>query len=195
MPCAGMSNKELVMPSQLNDHTNNVISNTTNTGGSDSSCTLCIECNPECDKCTMCSDMFRVCDLCLSCNNYDLGQFQKAQTSCNNANLSVLHVNIRSITLNFEPLEDMMNDCLKPDILALSKTRINENTPINEIQIDGYTFIAKNSKTLAGGTGMYISKHLNYVERPDLARLNLILMAVRQSLLNYKQKETLNRKM
>ena len=41
-----------------------------------------------------------------------------------------------------------------PDIIAISASKINENTSAN-LKIPGYAFVNTNSKTQAGGVGLY----------------------------------------
>ena len=45
----------------------------------------------------------------------------------------------------------------KPDIIAVTETRLNDNTVCN-VDITGYNFFNVNSPTSAGGVGIYISK-------------------------------------
>ena len=45
-------------------------------------CSLCIECNDECDTCLKsCPDFYRICNNCLSCNQYNLENFDNLLTS------------------------------------------------------------------------------------------------------------------
>ena len=54
-----------------------------------------------------------------------------------------------------------------PDVTAISKTKLNDNSRQN-INIPGYTFLNTNSKTAAGGVGLYVSEDLEFVRRRDL---------------------------
>ena len=125
-------------------------------------CAHCVECLAECDNCISCPDLLRVCDTCLSCPYFSSADFCKAQSICDKSTLTISHVNIRSVTANFGQIEDMLSVCLKTNILALSETRLNSNSDLNFVQIEGYKFIHKDSLTRAGGTGMYISNLLKH---------------------------------
>ena len=66
----------------------------------------------------------------------------------------------------------MLHDILStvkttPDIIAVSESKINENTSAN-LNIPGYTFVNINSKTQAGGVGLFISNDLEFSRRSDL---------------------------
>ena len=54
-----------------------------------------------------------------------------------------------------------------PDIIAISETKVNENTSAN-LNIPGYAFVNVNSKTRTGGVGMYVSNELEFSRRNDL---------------------------
>jgi len=54
-----------------------------------------------------------------------------------------------------------------PDIIAISETKLfgDKHTVVN---IKGYSFIHKNSLTIAGGAGLHIKSELMFRERPDI---------------------------
>ena len=54
-----------------------------------------------------------------------------------------------------------------PDIIAISEKKINDNTSAN-LNIPGYAFVNTNSKTQAGGVGLYLSNDLEFSRRSDL---------------------------
>ena len=54
-----------------------------------------------------------------------------------------------------------------PDIIAISASKINENTSAN-LKIPGYAFVNTNSKTQAGGVALYLSNDLKFSRRSDL---------------------------
>jgi len=54
-----------------------------------------------------------------------------------------------------------------PDIIAISGSKINENTSAN-LNIPGYAFVSNNSKTQAGVVAMYVSNDLEFSRRSDL---------------------------
>jgi hypothetical protein len=54
-----------------------------------------------------------------------------------------------------------------PDILALTETRLNDQS-ITNIDLCGFNFFHVDSLTMAGGTGIYVSKELHVIPRPDI---------------------------
>ena len=84
-------------------------------------------------------------------------------------NISLLHINIRSLVKNFDSLHQMIIKLpVKPDLIAITETKLNKNSNINFIQLKNYTFIHNDSNTNAGGVGIYINNSFNFQIRPDL---------------------------
>ena len=54
-----------------------------------------------------------------------------------------------------------------PDIIAISESKINENTNAN-LNIPGYAFVNISSKTQAGGVGLHLSNDMEFSRRSDL---------------------------
>ena len=81
---------------------------------------------------------------------------------------SIFHCNIRSLGKNKPLLLDILSTVkTMPDIIAISESKINENTSAN-LNIPGYAFVNINSKTQAGGVAMYVSNDLEFSRRSDL---------------------------
>lgn len=83
--------------------------------------------------------------------------------------LTVLHVNTRSLTKNINRLEEVI--CLmmyQPDLIAITETKLNKNSNINLVQLPGYHFFHINSLTQAGGVALYIKCSINFNVRKDL---------------------------
>ena len=81
---------------------------------------------------------------------------------------SIFHCNTRSLEKNVSLLQDILSIVKKlPDIIAISESKINENTSTN-FNIPGYAFVNTNSKTQAGGVGLYLSNDLVFVRRREL---------------------------
>ena len=73
----------------------------------------------------------------------------------------MFHCNIRSLPKNLSLLSDFLHSVnYKPDILAITETRLSTRT--------NYDFFHTNSLTQAGGSGLYVTKYLNAIHRPDL---------------------------
>ena len=81
---------------------------------------------------------------------------------------SIMHCNIRSLSKNITKLEDILITSKEsPDIIAISETKLKESNSSN-INIPGYLFLNTNSKTSAGGVGLYLAKELDFIRRCDL---------------------------
>ena len=75
---------------------------------------------------------------------------------------TLLHVNTRSIMKNLDKLEELLYDlAIKPDITAISETKLKDNTPFKP-SLPNYLFVNSNSKTNAGGVGIFIKSYINF---------------------------------
>ena len=82
--------------------------------------------------------------------------------------LVMFHCNVRSLPKNLSLLSEFLYSAnCKPDILAITETRLSTWTVTN-VDIPNYDFLHINSPTQAGGSGLYVSKNLNAIYRPDL---------------------------
>ena len=102
-------------------------------------------------------------------NYYTETSFKERVTKCTDAKdvFSLCHLNIRSKHLSsFENyLEIIQYDFT---IIGLTETGLNDaNYVLYGLQ--GYHFIEQHRKSMGGGVALCIMKHLNYLERPDLA--------------------------
>ena len=81
---------------------------------------------------------------------------------------SLLHCNTRSLGKNVSLLHDILLTVeTRPDIIAISETKINENSYAN-INLPGYNFVNTNSKSQAGGVGLYIANNIEFSRKTDL---------------------------
>ena len=82
--------------------------------------------------------------------------------------LSVLHLNIRSISKNKNILDECLHElnCC-PDILAVSETKLNKNN-VNLASIENYSIVYSNSSSNAGRVATYILNNLKFTRREDL---------------------------
>ena len=72
----------------------------------------------------------------------------------------ILHVNSRSLNKNFDALEELILQFQKlPDIIAISETKLKQDFLST---LPGYTFLQNNSKSNAGGVGLFIKNSINY---------------------------------
>ena len=66
-------------------------------------------------------------------------------------------INVRSLTKNLNKLEDLINTISHlPDLVAISETKLSDNSNVNQVWLSGYDFVNSNSDTSAGGVGLYI---------------------------------------
>ena len=73
-------------------------------------------------------------------------------------NLKIIHMNVRSLVKNKDKIESLlMNMPNPPDIIALTETKLNSSIT-HLVEITYYTFTLVESKSNAGGVGMYIKK-------------------------------------
>ena len=79
---------------------------------------------------------------------------------------SILHCNMRSLTKNLSLLQDILLT-MRETPNVISETKLNENSKMN-IDISGHTFLSTNSKSAAGGVGLYVSEELVFTRRYDL---------------------------
>ena len=71
----------------------------------------------------------------------------------------MVHCNMRSLTKNYERLEQMLAlfPCT-PHLIAISETKLNANSDQKCITLPHYSFCHSPSDTIAGGVGIYVYK-------------------------------------
>lgn len=70
---------------------------------------------------------------------------------------SMIHLNIASLSAHIDELRSLLIILGHPfDVICLTETRIHDENPINNFQIDGYDFLHTPTSTKCGGAGMYI---------------------------------------
>ena len=92
--------------------------------------------------------------------------FQKFNTK----GFSIFNCNIRSLGKNLCLLDDILVTVKEmPTIITISETKLNDNNQyVHNVQIPGYKFVGVNSRTNAGGVGIYIKENLKFIRRQDL---------------------------
>ncbi len=95
-----------------------------------------------------------------SSNYYSVNKLNNSLNMLTNKkSISLFHCNIRSLPKNLNLLEELIYSLdVKPDILAVSETKLNDKTVIRQ-----YQFFHTDSKTAGGGTGLYISKDMHMI--------------------------------
>ena len=85
------------------------------------------------------------------------------------SSFSLTHVNLASLNKNIDDLHLILSLLkIKFDIIALSEHKIAD-IPSKNIDIPGYNkFIFEPTQSTHGGTGFYVNKNMNFIERKDL---------------------------
>ena len=73
----------------------------------------------------------------------------------------MIHFNLRSLQKNIDKLSDYLAGFKnQPEIIAISETKLREGYTNRNIELEGYTFLHSDSRTQAGGVGIYIKNSL-----------------------------------
>lgn len=88
-------------------------------------------------------------------------QQRLSDASANNANLTIIHINCRSVIYKIPEISDIINKT-HPDIIALTETWLEENL-LDTIHIPEYKFVGKARESgRGGGIAFFISNQLNF---------------------------------
>ena len=93
---------------------------------------------------------------------------------CSEMHTSILHINIRSLMKNFNAFVSFMNsiDNYQFTFIAITETWLNDLSPFNTLQIDGYKLLYKNrSNKRGGGVALFIKENFHANIRADLSEL------------------------
>ena len=102
----------------------------------------------------------------LSCDYYDISDFKKLKI--NKQDLSILHLNISSISAHIDDLRTFLNLAHhKFDIICISEISLKHPQTTN-IDLPGFNMEQTPTKSSAGGTLIYIPQSLSYKPRKDL---------------------------
>ena len=105
-----------------------------------------------------------------NCKYREIDYFQKLSSNFKRRTLSFFHMNVSSLTKNFDDFNILLNDLnANFDILAIKESRIKKDSssPVN-LHLDNYSVEQTPTETPAGGTLLYINKRLSYQLRNDL---------------------------
>ena len=73
----------------------------------------------------------------------------------NSNDFMFFHANVRSLVKNFEKLEELLHELKKlPNAIVVTETKLNDSSP--DIALPGNNITQLNSKTRAGGVGVFI---------------------------------------
>ena len=92
---------------------------------------------------------------------YTASDFLSAKFS--NSNFAIFHLNISSLQKHIDDLRTLLM-CTNSnfDVICISETRLHNEVPLSNIQIDGYNFIHTPTLTQCGGSGMYIKNDIEF---------------------------------
>lgn len=132
-------------------------------------------------KCFCSDDSGGKCNSCLSNNNdiqdgadqdqqeyvhrYDIPELSELVSK---KGLKILHQNIRGLLANKSIICQILDGFRNIHIFSVSETHLPPESEV-EVQIEGYTFIAKSRASgQGGGVGVYISSSIPFQRRMDL---------------------------
>ena len=88
--------------------------------------------------------------------------FENFKAKFQRPNISIIHVNIRSLRANFTKLKILLASLSHPfDIIIVTETWLTNDT-CNLFQLHNYNFISQNRERRGGGVGMFIRNHIQY---------------------------------
>ena len=104
----------------------------------------------------------------LGCDYYDISDFKKLKIN-KQQDLSILHLNISSISAHIDDLKTLLNLAHhKFDIISISESRISVKHPqTTNIDLSGFSMEQTPTEASAGGTLIYISQSLTYKPSKD----------------------------
>lgn len=110
-------------------------------------------------------------DLLDKCDYLLENQFNIESAQYHQDNLSLFHLNVRSLNKNFEEFENLLNVLdLKFSAIALTETWLGDLHEISYFDLPGYVFINENRTSKSGGgVGLYIKNDLSIKRRDDLS--------------------------
>ena len=69
--------------------------------------------------------------------------------------VSIVHINIRSLNANFDELEYIVGSLeQKPLIIGLTETWLHQNSPVNAFSLEGYHSLITRNRANKGGGGV-----------------------------------------
>ena len=99
-------------------------------------------------------------------NDFDINECFK-----NKQSLFTLHCNIRSLSANFDNLNNMLSELSYPfALIGLSEVKLKVDQPaISNTDIPGYKFIAQPSLSNAGGVAFYVADSVDYLVHYEMS--------------------------
>ena len=83
---------------------------------------------------------------------------------------TMIHLNIASLQCHIDELRTLLSLIDHPfDVICITETRLHDDQPLSNIQIEGYDFIHTPTPTRCGGAGIYIKSSLEYEQLKNLS--------------------------
>ena len=106
-------------------------------------------------------------DLNINCKYYTPSELNDKNFHL--ASLSIAHLNISSLSYHLDSLKNLINSLDKQfDVIGISESRIRDLNHNSNIELESYKIVQCPTESTKGGSLLYISKNLEFVERPDL---------------------------
>ena len=101
---------------------------------------------------------------------YDVEEIQSLNSLNHEDALILFHINTCSLPKNFEELQFLLDKTkIDFDVIIISESKIKKDTsPINSINLKGYSNESCPTESAVGGTLLHISNHVSYTPRNDL---------------------------
>ena len=75
----------------------------------------------------------------------------------------MIHLNIASLQRHIDELRTFLTILEHPfQVICISETRLHDDKPLTNIQIDGYDFVHTKTTTQCGGVGIYVKNGIEY---------------------------------
>ena len=106
-----------------------------------------------------------------SSNYFTPAQFKSGKFS--NSGFAMIHINIASLSKHIDELKCFLSLLDFPyDVIAVTESRLQSNSPIANLEIEGYDFIHTPTQTQCGGTGLYIKSSHDFEVIESLTKSN-----------------------
>ena len=76
--------------------------------------------------------------------------------------MSFCHLNVRSLTSNFNEFKDLIRSSRTFDVIALSETWLSSDVCSSSLAMDGFSLIRNDRGSRGGGVAFYIKTSLKY---------------------------------
>ena len=84
---------------------------------------------------------------------------------------SLLHINIASLSKHIDELRNLLHVLSHPfDVIGITETRLHEEDPLVNIDIEGYEFRHTPTTTQCGGAGIYVKSCYEFDINRDLSQ-------------------------